>query len=291
MYASWRSTSQTLSGDHAELLGKHAAVLDLRSGNIRWSFSDAEIIDAKVSLTAALAVVVPQNPRQRRRRFNRVAAPQPTGDEFAPTSWTTSFITRARQPWASVVACGDDLLIGDWSSSAVIPLALPLRCTSIPIGTVLGTYGRRVLLLNSAMAQVCSLDDGMLIAEIPLDALQRKAEEGLIHQNSSAWISGAVSGRLGWISGPGGVMTIDLDSCEMVDHQLWSPDWSVAANDVTHWALGGAMIQEQQNNNNGNASTSERLPVGVVSAGFVVLPVGSQRLVALSAPAGGSDGR
>ena len=289
--AQFQGASQTLSGDHAVLLGKHAAVLDLRSGGIRWSFSDAEISDAKVSLTAALAVVVPQNPRQRRRRFNRVAAPQPTGDEFAPTNWTTSFITRARQPWASVVACGDDLLIGDWSSSAVIPLALPLRCTSLPIGTVLGTYGRSVLLLNSNTAQVCSLDDGMLIAEIPLDALQRKVEEGLIHQNASAWISGAVSGRLGWISGPGGVMTIDLDSCEVVDQQLWSPDWSVAGDDVTNWALGGAMIQEQQNNNNGNSSPSERLPVGVVSAGFVVLPVGSQRLVALSAPAGGTDGR
>ena len=177
------------------------------------------------------------------------------------------------------------------STSAVIPLGLPLRCTPIPTGTVLGTYGRRVLLLTSSMAQVCSLDDGMLIAQISLDTLKRKEKEGLTPQNAHAWISGAVSGRLGWISGPGGVMTIDLDSCEVVDQQLWSADWSVAADDVSHWALGGAMIQEQQNNNNGNASTSERLPVGVVSAGFVVLPVGSQRLVALSAPAGGSDGR
>jgi len=299
--AQFQGASQTLSGDHAVLLGKHAAVLDLRSGGIRWSFSDADLVDAKVSLTAAPAIVVPQNNRQRRRRVNRVVTFQPTEDEIAPTSWTTSFITRARQPWASVVACGDDLLIGDWSTSAVIPLALPLRSTAIPNGTVLGTYGRRVLLLNSAMAQVCSLDDGMLIAEIPLDALQRKVEERLTSQNASAWISGTVSGRLGWISGPGGVMTIDLDSCEVVDQQLWSPDWSVAADDVTNWALGGAMIRGQQNNN-GYGSHVERLPVGLVNAGFVVLPVGSQRLVALSgpapradaagsAPAGGTDGR
>jgi hypothetical protein len=159
-----------------------------------------------------------------------------------------------------------------------------------------------VLLLNSDLAQVCSLDDGTLIAEIPLDALQRNAEEGQPQQNAKAWFSGAVNGRLAWISGPGGVVTIDLDSCEIVDQQRWDPQWSVADDDVKHWGLGGALIEGQQNDNRGNSTPDERLPVGVVNPGFVVLPVGSQRLVALTAPAvpanaaggkpaGGRDGR
>jgi hypothetical protein len=87
------------------------------------------------------------------------------------------------------------------------------------------------------------------------------------------------------------VLTIDLDRSEIVDQQTWDAQWSVAADDVTYWTLGGALIGNQQMNNNygrGYESVDERLPVRVVSAGFVVLPVGSQRLVALS---GARDGR
>jgi hypothetical protein len=188
---------------------------------------------------------------------------------------------------ASVVAYGGDLLIGDPSSSAVIPLALPLRSTALPVGTVLGTYGRRALLLTNSGAQICSLDDGTVISQIPLTSVLRKAEEGLTTNPANAWISGVVSGRLGWLSGPGGVLTIDLDRSEIVDQQTWDAQWSVAADDVMHWTLGGAVIGNQQMNNGYN-SIKERLPVGVVSAGFAVLPVGSQRLVALS---GARDGR
>jgi hypothetical protein len=186
-----------------------------------------------------------------------------------------------------VVAFGGDLLIGDRSSSAVIPLALPLRSTALPAGTVLGTYGRRALLLANGGAQVCSLDDSAVIAQFPLTSLLRQTEEGLPANPAKAWISGVVSGRLGWVSGPGGVLTIDLDRCEIVDQQTWDAQWSVAEEEIANWSLGGALIGNQ-NLNRGYGPTDERLPVGVVSAGFAVLPVGSQRLVALS---GARDGR
>ncbi len=291
----FQGASQTISGEHGVLLGKHAAVIDLRTGSIRWAFSDAEVVDAKVALTKV--AVVPMTPLMHMgsrgyRQFSGFAGgpyAQPAAID-GPTSWTTTFISRARQPMASVVAFGSDLLIGDPSSSAVIPLALPLRSTALPVGTVLGTYGRRALLLTNSGAQICSLDDGSVISQIPLTSVLRKAEEGLTANPANAWISGVVSGRLGWLSGPGGVLTIDLDRSEIVDQQTWDAQWSVAADDVMHWTLGGAVIGNQQMNNiygHTNNSVKERLPVGVVSAGFAVLPVGSQRLVALS---GARDG-
>jgi hypothetical protein len=209
----------------------------------------------------------------------------------------TTVISRARQPGASVALVGGDLLIGDWNSAAVIPLSLPLRSTQLPNGTLIGAYGRSGLLLNAQDAQVCSLDDGSLIASIPLSDLQAPKKEGLIEENAgSTWISGVVNGRLAWLSGPGGVLTLDLDRCEVVDRQAWAQDWSVAPGDVANWLLGGAIISS----NNPYGTNIERLPVGVVSEGLAVLPVGSQRLVALQAgapvpknttPAGGSDGR
>jgi hypothetical protein len=95
------------------------------------------------------------------------------------------------------------------------------------------------------------------------------------------------------------VVTVDLDLCEVVDQQRWDPAWSVAADDVVSWSLGGALIGDQQMNN-GYGPSVERLPVGLVSDGLAVMPVGSQRLVGLSpaaipradaAPTGGSNGR
>ena len=298
----FQGASQTISGDYAVLLGKHAAVIDLRTGSIRWAFSDADVVDAKVALTkVAVVPMTPQQLQQQQWLMRRGGYRQFSGFVGGsyvqsaaidgPTSWTTTFISRARQPRASVVAFGGDLLIGDQSSSAVIPLALPLRSTALPAGTVLPTYGRRALLLTNDGAQIGSLDDGTVIAQFPLTSVLRKTEDGLTTNQANAWISGVVSGRLGWISGPGGVLTIDLDRSEIVDQQTWDAQWSVAADDVTYWTLGGALIGNQQMNNNygrGYESVDERLPVGVVSAGFVVLPVGSQRLVALS---GARDGR
>ncbi len=150
-----------------------------------------------------------------------------------------------------------------------------------------------MLVLTAHGVQVCALDDGTILASLPLLPVLRKKAEGVADQALGPWVSGSVSGRLAWISGPGGVMTIDLDSCAVVDQQTWDPAWSVAPDDVASWTLGGARIGGSDANR-GYGPSDERLPVGAIAEGLVVLPVGTRRLVALDAgirAEGGSDGR
>lgn len=281
--------SQAISGDLAVVLGKHAAVIDVRHGIIQWSFSDAKVADSQVSLTNKPVVVANNQPGygyggsgygyRVRRRSAVYYQPSQQNDESA-TSWTTTFINHARNPWACVYAADSHLFVGDYSTTAVIPLALPLHNVQLPAGLILGIYGRRALMLSQTSAKVCSLDSGDILADFPFAEIVRKNKENALTQVQNPWVSGVVQGRLGWISGTGGVMTIDIERLEIIDQQMWDNEWSIVEDTINNWTLGGAIPANNENSN--DQFSRERLAVGSATHGIVLLPVGSQRIVAIA---------
>ncbi len=279
----------TVDGGTVLVMGRHAALLDGASGDVHWGFTTAHLTPQRPALTRTAAAPAPVNVGYstwggRRGYYGGAgyisysqAAPQTVSD-----LWQHVAIARLRTPQATAVLAGGQLVVGDGGGSLAVPLAMPLRSTSLPTGSVLGACGSRLIIVDGTTASIVDLaKSGEVVAAIDCAALAAPVAPAAPAAPAAAagppWLSGTCVGRLAWLSGPGGMLAIDIERGAIAVQTAWPAGVEVPPGDAPVVQRSPAGVRF------GGTSQLRIGESGAVDDGMVVLPAGTRRLVALVA--------
>ncbi len=282
-----------VDGDTVLAMGRHAALLDGASGAVRWEFTTAQLTARRPALTKAATptpLVVRNSGWNGRRGYfvgygNRGFYGQPAVSAGSD-AWYHVAIGRLRSPQATAILAAGHLVVGDGSGSLAVPLAMPLRSTSLPTGSVLGACGARLVIINGTTVSIVDLTrsgeviaavDCALLGAAPPTSDAPDTENVFGATATTPWLSGSCAGRLAWLSGPGGVLAIDIERGVIAVQTAWPVGVEALAGKVPAMQRSPAGVQ---------FGDSPQLRIGESGAaddGLVVLPAGTRRLVALMA--------
>nr|MBA3939057.1 PQQ-binding-like beta-propeller repeat protein [Planctomycetota bacterium] len=280
-----------VDGGTVLVMGRHAALLDGASGAVCWEFTTAHLTARRPALTTAVTPtpVIVGNPRWGRRGYvnyiNQGSYGQPAL-AAASDAWYHVAIGRLRSPQATAILAAGQLVVGDGGGSLAVPLAMPLRSTDLPSGSVLGACGARLVIINGTTASIVDLAksgevvaaiDCALLGAAPTTPNAPGAEDVLGATATTPWLSGTCVGRLAWLSGPGGVLAIFIERGVIAVQTTWPDGVEVLAGRVPAVQRSPAGVQ---------FGGTPQLRIGDSGAAddeVVVLPAGTRRLVALTA--------